>query len=281
MATKVERQRAFAKAHPEFAAGEKAAHKASQARAEKYVADKKRKTEQRRQTRTFSPTFSTGGGAGMGTQDPQKGSPAWARIQAANLAKQQAAQQRAYTTPGHRLYRGREEGVFSQDIKPFMEAMEKTQERAATDRATALAEIRSGKAAGLGALDPWQQRISALEAEPGMTEGQESQMFEESRTGIEAGAQAQMREMGGAFAPGGFRQAQVGGVLAGRTGQLAKARRDIGFKKMGMKREGMMEALRQRGLFGQAAAGLETGASKSLASIYGRTISAVPQLQYG
>lgn len=165
------------------------------------------------------------------------------------------------------------------NYRPFLDAMRQTQERAAADREMALGEIRGAREAGVAALAPWEQQIQELEGAPeAIGAREEGQIFEQARVPIEAGAQAQMREMGEGFAPGGFRQAQIAGVMAGRTGQLAEVRRKTGIRRAERRRGDRLDVMRQRAGFGRTIADIHAGGARSLAGLYGQTIAAVPTL---
>ena len=210
-----------------------------------------------------------------------KGSAAWARAKGVEASEKEARQQRAYSDPKHRLYRGQPKGTFDSQYKPFMEAMQATQAGAAADRTSALAEIRAGKEASLGALDPFKQQIEGLAASPqAIGEQETSQMYEAGRTGIEAGAQAQMRELSESGGPGGFRQAQTRGVMAGTTGQLADLRRKIELEKIGGKEKRKAQVADLWSKYGQQVGDVQQRGSEALKNIYSQTIASVPQLKY-
>ncbi len=211
----------------------------------------------------------------------QKGSPMDIRNRQMVLAETEARQQRAYSDPKSRHYRGQPKGTFDSQYKPFMEAMQATQAGAAADRTSALAEIRAGKEASLGALDPFKQQIEGLAASPqAIGEQETSQMYEAGRTGIEAGAQAQMRELSESGGPGGFRQAQTRGVMAGTTGQLADLRRKIELEKIGGKEKRKAQVADLWSKYGQQVGDIQQRGAEALKSTYGQTITAIPQLTY-
>lgn len=153
-------------------------------------------------------------------------------------------------------------------MESFLESMTETQRRAAEDREKAIGEIRGREEKGIGALDPWKQDIEAWTPES------EEALYEQSRTGIEAGTQAQMREMLEGFAPGGFRQSQMAGARESMTGRLAQAR----MTARGTRREDMLKLMEQKAGYGKEAAGIYERGGRTLADLYGRTIAKTPKM---
>ncbi len=165
-------------------------------------------------------------------------------------------------------------------MEQILGAMTTTQQRAMEDRARAEAAIRMGGQQGISALQPWQQSISQLEAQPeAIGAAEEARIYEMGRTPIEAGAQAQMRGIQEGFFPGGFAAGAARGVRASATGQLGELARRTAMERTLRKRQDLLSLMGQQAQYGQTAAGIYGQQGQSLADLYGQTIAAVPQYQ--
>lgn len=156
-------------------------------------------------------------------------------------------------------------------------AMQETQRRAAEDRARALAEIRMAQQQALGAMQPWQQQIQALQAAPEAIGAPEAaQIFEAGRTPVEAGGQALMRGMQEQYAPGGFRAGRMQQAMQAQVGELGGMRQQIALERTLRRRQDLMGLMGQQQAFAGMAGGIQERMGRSLADIYGQTIAATP-----
>ncbi|KKN73623.1 hypothetical protein LCGC14_0399390 [marine sediment metagenome] len=173
-------------------------------------------------------------------------------------------------------------------------AMQVTQQRAAEDRAKALAEIRMGQQQAqqamqsqqqqataawqtqqqqaMAAMQPWQQQVQALQAAPEAIGAPEAaQIFEAGRTPVEAGTQAMMRGMQEQYAPGGFRRGAMQQAMQSQIGQLGGMRQQIALERTLRRRQDLMSLMGQQAGYGQAMAGLGVQRAAGLSGIFGRT----------
>lgn len=175
-------------------------------------------------------------------------------------------------------------------------AMEETQRRAAADRKLALSgvtgregqsveSITAGRKQGIESYTDVDALMKRLEAE--VSEEREKEMYEQGRTGIEAGTQAGKRRLQETYArgdaPGGAMFRMMGDVEAGGQGQLSELQRNINidrFKKLqGVTSTGAGIAGAKANIFGQegrSLADIYQGTGRTLADIYSNTITAVP-----
>lgn len=172
---------------------------------------------------------------------------------------------------------------YDQYLREYLKSQAETQRRAAADRARAIEEVR--KAMEQSTTGPEYARWSAMVQE--LTEAPETitpeisgKMYEAGRVPVEAQTQQMLRNIQESYygrgIPGGAMRGAGEQVQIGKMGTLSQLASNIALERAKRRREDIIGAGGEAGKLAQYTGGIRMGGAKSLADIYGSTITATP-----